>query len=228
MTTDLYPRSAGRRWRGTVVGIATGAGMIQPKPRHHAGLPLTDLDAPREELRAALDDAVEASFQGITIDSDTSTSDMVVSLSSQLPPGAPARGLPRRADPRLPRPGGGLVATRGSTTCCASTSPVPRPRHRARRWEGHRHLAALPVRGERQRSERRPAPVCDRKIRRRRAGARHDARPRAHGRRAPARGWPMLLHAAARSAVRHLRESAELYALVPPPDGMTFQSKTTN
>jgi glutamate N-acetyltransferase/amino-acid N-acetyltransferase len=57
---------------------------------------LTDLAVPREELRAALDEAVEASFHAITVDSDTSTSDMVVLLSSGRR-GAPPRDRFRAA-----------------------------------------------------------------------------------------------------------------------------------
>jgi glutamate N-acetyltransferase/amino-acid N-acetyltransferase len=43
---------------------------------------LTDLDVPRAELRAALFRAVDASFNCMSIDSDTSTSDTVVAISS--------------------------------------------------------------------------------------------------------------------------------------------------
>src|SRR6266498_3987930 len=45
---------------------------------------------PREALRAALDEAVEPSFNCITVDSDTSTSDTVVLLSSRRRAAPPA------------------------------------------------------------------------------------------------------------------------------------------
>jgi len=83
MTTDLYPkvRRAGLAG-GSIVGIAKGAGMIEPSLATMLVFLLTDLDVPREELRTALDEAVEESFNDITVDSDTSTSDTVVLVSS--------------------------------------------------------------------------------------------------------------------------------------------------
>jgi glutamate N-acetyltransferase/amino-acid N-acetyltransferase len=67
---------------GAIVGIAKGAGMIEPDLATMLVFLLTDLDVPRDELRAALDEAVEASFQDVSVDSDTSTSDTVVALAS--------------------------------------------------------------------------------------------------------------------------------------------------
>jgi glutamate N-acetyltransferase/amino-acid N-acetyltransferase len=84
MTTDLYPKV--RRievGEGAIVGIAKGAGMIEPNLATMLVYLLTDLDVPREALRSALDEAVESSFNAITVDSDTSTSDTVVLLSSR-------------------------------------------------------------------------------------------------------------------------------------------------
>jgi len=54
---------------------------------------------PRELLRAALDEVVESSFNAITVDSDTSTSDTVVLLSTRRratpPAGEFVEGLAR-------------------------------------------------------------------------------------------------------------------------------------
>jgi glutamate N-acetyltransferase/amino-acid N-acetyltransferase len=83
MTTDLYPKL--RRAEvdgGSIVGFAKGAGMIEPNLATMLVFLLTDLDVPREALRDALDQAVEESFQAITVDSDTSTSDTVALLAS--------------------------------------------------------------------------------------------------------------------------------------------------
>jgi len=83
MTTDLFPKV--RRvevGEGSIVGIAKGAGMIEPNLATMLVYLLTDLDVPRAALRAALDEAIEPSFNSITVDSDTSTSDTVVLLSS--------------------------------------------------------------------------------------------------------------------------------------------------
>ncbi len=98
MTTDLYPKV--RRieiGEGSVVGIAKGAGMIEPNLATMLVYLLTDLDVSRAALRAALDEAVQSSFNNITVDSDTSTSDTVVLVSSRRrqapPPGEFVDGL---------------------------------------------------------------------------------------------------------------------------------------
>jgi glutamate N-acetyltransferase/amino-acid N-acetyltransferase len=91
-TTDLYAKV--RRAAvggGSVVGVAKGAGMIEPNLATMLVFLLTDLDVPREALRAALDVAVEASFQNVTVDSDTSTSDTVALVASRT------RSAPPRA-----------------------------------------------------------------------------------------------------------------------------------
>jgi glutamate N-acetyltransferase/amino-acid N-acetyltransferase len=90
MTTDLYPKirrtSVGG---GSIVGIAKGAGMIEPDLATMLVYLVTDLDVPRAALRTALDGAVERSFDDISVDSDTSTSDTVVLLSSRRRPAPP-------------------------------------------------------------------------------------------------------------------------------------------
>jgi glutamate N-acetyltransferase/amino-acid N-acetyltransferase len=87
VTTDLYPKV--RRatvGAGSIVGIAKGAGMIEPNMATMLVYVLTDLSVPRAELRAALKRAVETSFNTISVDSDTSTSDTVALLSSSRVP----------------------------------------------------------------------------------------------------------------------------------------------
>ena len=97
-TTDLYPKL--RRadvGGGSIVGIAKGAGMIEPNLATMLVYVLTDLAVPRGELRAMLARAIDASFNAISIDSDTSTSDTVALISSGRVPcedfGAFERGL---------------------------------------------------------------------------------------------------------------------------------------
>lgn len=83
MTTDLFPKV--RRavsGNGSIVGIAKGAGMIEPNMATMLVFLLTDIAVPRDALRAMLARAVDASFNAISIDSDTSTSDTVVLVSS--------------------------------------------------------------------------------------------------------------------------------------------------
>lgn len=82
-TTDLYPKVRAQRvGNGRIVGIAKGAGMIEPNLATMLVYILTDLDVPRDVLREALRTSVNSSFNNMSIDSDTSTSDTVVLLSS--------------------------------------------------------------------------------------------------------------------------------------------------
>jgi glutamate N-acetyltransferase/amino-acid N-acetyltransferase len=83
VTTDLYPKI--RRAEvggGSIVGFAKGAGMIEPNLATMLVYLLTDIAVPRAELRQMLARAVDASFNAISVDSDTSTSDTVLALSS--------------------------------------------------------------------------------------------------------------------------------------------------
>jgi glutamate N-acetyltransferase/amino-acid N-acetyltransferase len=87
VTTDLFPKI--RRaavGEGSLVGIAKGAGMIEPNLATMLVYLLTDIAIPRAELRAMLTRAIESSFNSISIDSDTSTSDTVVIVSSGRTP----------------------------------------------------------------------------------------------------------------------------------------------
>jgi glutamate N-acetyltransferase/amino-acid N-acetyltransferase len=100
VTTDLYPKV--RRAEvcgGSIVGIAKGAGMIEPNLATMLVYILTDVAVPRADLRAMLLRAVDASFNAISVDSDTSTSDTVAVLSSGRVPctdlGGFERGLHR-------------------------------------------------------------------------------------------------------------------------------------
>ena len=87
MTTDLYPKvRRARVGRGSIVGIAKGAGMIEPDMATMLVYLLTDLSIPRASLRRMLPVAVAPSFNCISIDTDTSTSDTVVLLSSGTVP----------------------------------------------------------------------------------------------------------------------------------------------
>lgn len=99
VTTDLYPkvRRADIASGGSIVGIAKGAGMIEPNLATMLIYVLTDIAVPRGELRAMLARVIDASFNAISVDSDTSTSDTVALVSSARVPctdlGAFERGL---------------------------------------------------------------------------------------------------------------------------------------
>ena len=97
MTTDAYPklRSAQTPSGHRVLGIAKGAGMIEPNLATMLAFIVTDAPASADELQRELQRAARRSFNRITVDGDQSTSDMVVLLSSRerAPGSAAAPGL---------------------------------------------------------------------------------------------------------------------------------------
>jgi len=90
MTTDSFPKA--RRvavGEGSILGIAKGAGMVEPNMATMLVFLLTDLDVSRDVVRRALPAAVSDSFNAITVDGDMSTSDMALLLASGSAPGVP-------------------------------------------------------------------------------------------------------------------------------------------
>lgn len=90
MTTDTVPKGlsvrrtvAGREL--TVTGIAKGAGMIRPDMATMLAFLATDAAVPGAVLQACLAEAVERSFNRITVDGDTSTNDACVLLATGRP-----------------------------------------------------------------------------------------------------------------------------------------------
>ena len=97
MTTDTYPKLATREAeiggvRVTINGIAKGAGMIAPDMATMLAFLFTDAAIEPAALRAALAQAADETFNAITIDGDTSTSDTVLIFATGV---AAARGGPR-------------------------------------------------------------------------------------------------------------------------------------
>jgi len=87
MTTDIAPKEAAVRVvspAGTfhVGGMAKGAGMIEPNMATMLGFITTDAAVAPSVLQRALKDAVDVTFNAITIDGDTSTNDTVFLLAS--------------------------------------------------------------------------------------------------------------------------------------------------
>jgi glutamate N-acetyltransferase/amino-acid N-acetyltransferase len=83
MTTDTYPKVATRSAKidgvtVTINGIAKGAGMIAPDMATMLSFVVTDADIAPEALQGLLSAGVEPSFNAITVDSDTSTSDTLM------------------------------------------------------------------------------------------------------------------------------------------------------
>jgi glutamate N-acetyltransferase/amino-acid N-acetyltransferase len=82
-TTDTFPKAASRTARigGVPVainGIAKGSGMIAPDMATMLAFLFTDADLPAETLRGLLKPAVDRSFNCVTVDGDSSTSDTVL------------------------------------------------------------------------------------------------------------------------------------------------------
>ena len=83
MTTDLFPKvRAATAGEARIVGIAKGAGMIEPNMATLLVFILTDAKVERETLCRLHREAVGQSFNRISVDSDQSTSDMAILLSS--------------------------------------------------------------------------------------------------------------------------------------------------
>ncbi len=87
MTTDTVPKARSRRIEtpdGPVrlAGMAKGAGMIMPDMATMLSFLFTDAGIAPEPLDAMLRTAVDASFNCVTVDSDTSTNDTVLLLAN--------------------------------------------------------------------------------------------------------------------------------------------------
>jgi len=83
MTTDTFPKGVSRRVRlgdgeVTINGIAKGAGMIAPDMATMLSFVVTDANIAPAVLQSLLSRSVRDSFNAITVDSDTSTSDTVL------------------------------------------------------------------------------------------------------------------------------------------------------
>jgi glutamate N-acetyltransferase / amino-acid N-acetyltransferase len=89
LTTDLKPKAIARRARingRTVIigGMAKGSGMIHPALATMLGYLTTDAAITRTALQRALTQAVDDSFNCISVDGDTSTNDTVLCLANGL------------------------------------------------------------------------------------------------------------------------------------------------
>ncbi len=106
MTTDTFPKVATARTSigkatVTINGIAKGAGMIAPDMATMLAFVFTDAAIAAPVLQKLLKEAVVDTFNAVTIDGDTSTSDTLLVFATGA---AAARGAPRisrAADPRL-------------------------------------------------------------------------------------------------------------------------------
>ena len=107
MTTDTFPKGAAAIARFgatpvTVCGIAKGAGMIAPDMATMLSFVFTDAPISPRVLQNLLKQGVTDTFNAVTIDGDTSTSDTLLAFATGA---AAARGMQKittLSDPRLP------------------------------------------------------------------------------------------------------------------------------
>jgi glutamate N-acetyltransferase/amino-acid N-acetyltransferase len=96
MTTDTKPKSASASaiiggQKTTVWGCAKGAGMIHPNMATMLAFIVTDASASKAILQSSLVEAVDGSFNQMTIDGDTSTNDTVFLLANGAADGTPIK-----------------------------------------------------------------------------------------------------------------------------------------
>ncbi|MDH1270778.1 bifunctional glutamate N-acetyltransferase/amino-acid acetyltransferase ArgJ [Rhizobium pusense] len=87
MTTDTFPKGAFRQVRigdmhVSIAGIAKGSGMIAPDMATTLGFVFTDAPISQPVLQSLLSSYVEETFNAITVDSDTSTSDTLIAVAT--------------------------------------------------------------------------------------------------------------------------------------------------
>jgi glutamate N-acetyltransferase/amino-acid N-acetyltransferase len=95
LTTDTFAKAAMRTARigdteVTLVGIAKGSGMIAPDMATMLSFVFTDARIPAPVLQRLLAGAADRSFNSITVDSDTSTSDTLLLCATGKAPRHPA------------------------------------------------------------------------------------------------------------------------------------------
>ena len=83
MTTDTHPKVASAAaGPATVVGFAKGVGMIEPDMATMIAVIATDADISTDHLNQIFRRVVDRTFNALSIDTDTSTSDMAIVLAS--------------------------------------------------------------------------------------------------------------------------------------------------
>jgi glutamate N-acetyltransferase / amino-acid N-acetyltransferase len=103
MTTDTFPKVATAtakigKSKVTINGIAKGAGMIAPDMATMLSFIFTDAAISAPALQALLKEKVADTFNAVTIDGDTSTSDTLMLFATGMARGTPR--IARAADPR--------------------------------------------------------------------------------------------------------------------------------
>jgi glutamate N-acetyltransferase/amino-acid N-acetyltransferase len=106
MTTDTFPKVATAtvrlgKTRVTINGMAKGAGMIAPDMATMLSFIFTDAPLSPAVLQALLKSGVEDTFNAVTIDGDTSTSDTLLAFATGAAAANGAPRISRASDPRL-------------------------------------------------------------------------------------------------------------------------------
>jgi glutamate N-acetyltransferase/amino-acid N-acetyltransferase len=141
MTTDTFPKVATATARlgkaaVTINGIAKGAGMIAPDMATMLSFVFTDAPISARALQSLLSEGVADTFNAVTIDGDTSTSDTLMAFATGA---AAAHGAPRISKPGDPR----LKAFRTALTAVLADLAE----QVARDGEGARKLVEIRVEG---------------------------------------------------------------------------------
>ncbi|MGF1660750.1 MAG: bifunctional glutamate N-acetyltransferase/amino-acid acetyltransferase ArgJ [Rubrimonas sp.] len=104
MTTDTFPKAAGRTValdgvEVRIAGFAKGSGMIAPDMATMLAFAFTDAAIAEPLLQRLLAESVDRSFNAITVDGDTSTSDTLLLAATGA---SGAAEIASDDDPRLP------------------------------------------------------------------------------------------------------------------------------
>ncbi|MFH1245279.1 MAG: bifunctional glutamate N-acetyltransferase/amino-acid acetyltransferase ArgJ [Candidatus Omnitrophota bacterium] len=97
MTTDTAPKQMAVQFKSgnselKIGAIAKGCGMLAPNLATMLVFITTDAALNNDDFKPALQEAVDNSFNIITVDGDTSTNDMVLALANGLAGAAPLQG----------------------------------------------------------------------------------------------------------------------------------------
>jgi glutamate N-acetyltransferase/amino-acid N-acetyltransferase len=106
MTTDTFPKVATSTVKlgkadVTINGIAKGAGMIAPDMATMLAFVFTDAPITAGALQSLLKSGVEDTFNAVTVDGDTSTSDTLLAFATGAAAANGAPKISRANDPRL-------------------------------------------------------------------------------------------------------------------------------
>ena len=106
MTTDTFPKVAtatveARQGKVTINGMAKGAGMIAPDMATMLAFVFTDAPIAAGALQSLLKSGVGDTFNAVTIDGDTSTSDTLLAFATGTAAANGAPKISRASDPRL-------------------------------------------------------------------------------------------------------------------------------